>query len=255
MNFELQIDMREAAVIQGLKTLNTEYTVKPLPIGDFLINKNGIPFALYERKTYADLVASLKDSRFREQKHRMQNSPAEIQGYIIEGSYPKGPVSGIKPSTIDSILLGLALRDKYTVLYSTSPTHTAEVLTKMLVKFKEWATSASAGTAHQDALIQGSIVKKDGLTVETCYLAQLAQIPGISLVTARAIQNKWQTLAQFMNFLHGPTRSSLSELLVNDKRLGKIAAERILTYLYDPALPVVPLPPKKIVVKLKQPVV
>jgi ERCC4-type nuclease len=255
MEFELIVDNRESAVSKSLKALQQKFLVEQLSIGDFLIKRNEQPYALWERKTYSDLVASLKDSRFREQKHRMMHSTASIHGYIIEGSYPKGPINGIKPATIDSILLGLTLRDRYTVIYSTGPEHTAELLTKMLVKFNEWcsSTSVSPEIAHQDALIQGSTVKKDGLTVETCYLAQLAQIPGISVITARSISQKWPTLNKFLTFLQSPARETLSELLVNDKRLGVATAKRILTYLYDAECKTGQKVPKKIVVKLKAP--
>ena len=242
---EIILDNRETAVIACMGT--AKCSIRPLPIGDFLINgPNEEPFVILERKTYADLVASLKDSRFREQKHRIQNSPAPVKGYIIEGVYPKTALNGIKPATIDSIILGLTLRDKYVIIYSTAPQHTAEILQKIAVKYQEWTTSASVATAHQDALIQGSIVKKDGLTVQTCYLAQLAQIPGVSLVTARAISETWPTMYKFITFIHdNAALETLTNFTINDKRLGQSVAERIITYMREPKVP------KRIQIRLK----
>ena len=243
MELVLEVDNREHTVIKHLEELQVEHKIVQLPIGDMLIKDqlNDAPHALFERKTYADLVASLKDSRFREQKHRMENSTAPINGYIIEGAYPVHALNGIKPSTIDSLLLGLSLRDNFTLVYSKSPAHTAELLGKMLVKCKEWLTSASVSTAHQDALIQGSLVKKDGLTVETCYLSQLAQIPGVSLVTARAFKEKWPTMFKFVSFLNSESvdtiRAELAGFQVNGKRLGPSAADKILAFLREPKVP------------------
>jgi ERCC4-type nuclease len=246
MELVLEIDNREHTVLKHLNELQVEFTIVQLPIGDMLIKDKltEAPHALFERKTYADLVASLKDSRFREQKHRMENSTAPIKGYIIEGSYPIHALNGIKPSTIDSLLLGLSLRDNFTLIYSKNPAHTAELLGKMLVKCKEWLTSATVSTAHQDALIQGSLVKKDGLTVETCYLSQLAQIPGVSLVTARALKEKWPSMFRFLTFLNGESvdaiRVELAAFCVNGKRLGSSAAEKILDFLREPKAPKAP---------------
>jgi len=243
MELVLEVDNREHTVIKHLEEFQVEHKIVQLPIGDMLIKDqlNDAPHALFERKTYSDLVASLKDSRFREQKHRMENSTAPIKGYIIEGAYPVHPLNGIKPSTIDSLLLGLSLRDNFTLIYSKSPAHTAELLGKMLVKCKEWLTSASVSTAHQDALIQGSLVKKDGLTVETCYLSQLAQIPGVSLVTARALKEKWTTLYKFVSFLNSDNietvKTELSGFPVNGKRLGQSAAEKIISFLREQKVP------------------
>jgi ERCC4-type nuclease len=236
---ELTIDNRESAIITYLTDQKFPFKIAQLPIGDFLItDEGGVHRVLWERKSYSDLVSSLKDSRFREQKHRMQNSPALIKGYIIEGGYPKGSLHGIKPSTIDSLLLGLTIRDSYSMIYSTGTSHTGELLMKIVTKMKEWITSESASTAHQDSLIQGSIVKKDGLTIETCYLAQLACIPGISLVTSRALSAQWTTLSQFVTFINSPdiaqVKNTLSNFMINGKRLGLAAAEKIIEYLREP---------------------
>jgi len=82
------LDIRE----QGLRTLLNCVT-KQLPVGDIWIGtaeediiENGV---ILERKTVADLEASILDSRYREQRSRMISYASEKKAsvaYIIEGS-------------------------------------------------------------------------------------------------------------------------------------------------------------------------
>lgn len=91
----LIIDNREHALYEKcdlIITNNPGYTTiesAVLPIGDILIKTDeGKDVMIVERKTLADLLASIKDGRYEEQSHRLKYAsgfPAHNVVYIIEG--------------------------------------------------------------------------------------------------------------------------------------------------------------------------
>ena len=93
------LDNRENSLIKLFNDYNHEsisINVSQLPLGDVLINQNDNNLILIERKTYADLLASIKDSRFSEQSYRLSNTSNNLNThsiiYLIEGDindYPE----------------------------------------------------------------------------------------------------------------------------------------------------------------------
>lgn len=65
------------------------YMVKQVTVGDYIIVKNGVVSAIFERKTWKDMAASIKDGRIYTQHERMceieANSGVRIF-YIVEGA-------------------------------------------------------------------------------------------------------------------------------------------------------------------------
>jgi hypothetical protein len=89
---DLAVDYREAECIPFL----TGWTSKNLPVGDFWIGLSGeviVPGGIViERKQIADLEASIKDGRYREQRTRLQAFAQQYNAnvaYIIEGDLDK----------------------------------------------------------------------------------------------------------------------------------------------------------------------
>jgi ERCC4-type nuclease len=64
------LDYRES----GLSELLPGADSKPLPVGDVLVFAGGSPRLLLERKTAADLAASIVDGRWKEQTSRLQDA-------------------------------------------------------------------------------------------------------------------------------------------------------------------------------------
>ena len=90
---EIILDNREHALITSIKNLpkSDEITisVEQLCLGDILIRENGKDIILIERKTYNDLLSSIKDSRFSEQSYRLSNTSGlntHSIMYLIEGN-------------------------------------------------------------------------------------------------------------------------------------------------------------------------
>lgn len=85
---ECCIDARENKMIDLLSLGSHDFTIKMLDLGDIFLNDSN-NFLLIERKTWADLHSSIIDSRFREQRSRLQQWKSDHQKfmYIIEGHY------------------------------------------------------------------------------------------------------------------------------------------------------------------------
>jgi ERCC4-type nuclease len=256
MPYQLIVDYREAHVKVELDNMKIAHNIENLDIGDFQVrNSEGVTVGIWERKTYADLASSVSDSRYREQKHRLTTSTARYKGYIIEGMCPNPTKKyhSLHPGSIESIKIGLTCRDGFNVLHSTSTVHTAIVLSKLLKKLPEYLKEDRSTEAltekYHSALVQSSVssVKKENFTPVTCYLAQLSQLPQVSISTAKAISSRWGNMGTLTGaILHDRivTQNTISELKVGGRRIGGSVATKILNYL-------VPLP-KKITVVMKK---
>jgi ERCC4-type nuclease len=229
MEPRLVVDTREDAVIAALT--GKPHEVKQLDVGDFIIYNGESPYAIFERKTYADLVASLKDGRLKEQSHRLKNFGCPVV-YIIEGVRPKVELAGMPVATIDTIIYGLVFRDGYRVVYTTDPGHTAAMFVKVMSKMA--AGDYTETSDRTTAIVNASLAKKTGITGRTCYVIQLSQIPGVSITMAKVIADRFKTMR---DLILNATVKELSEIKINNRRLGKIIAARIISYLTDPGEP------------------
>ena len=85
------LDNRELHLKHLLEQDNETFLLKSLDLGDILFHDEENDFKLLiERKTYPDLQASLRDSRFREQRSRLLQWRTDTNHkfiYLIEGIY------------------------------------------------------------------------------------------------------------------------------------------------------------------------
>ena len=95
-NKMLIIDNREGKLIELIKntpSFTIQYELKSLQIGDIIISNDKHPdkSIIIERKCVPDMLASIKDGRYKEQKVRLQAEKLQSSGkklicYLIEGS-------------------------------------------------------------------------------------------------------------------------------------------------------------------------
>lgn len=238
MGYILRVDCREQYIISELERQGITHMVQALDIGDYqLVDEKGNIVGIWERKTYEDLASSLRDGRYREQKHRMTTSDAPYKGYILEGHCPVGKFRSLQPGAIDSIRIGIIHRDGFGLISSNGTRHTATILGKLLKKIPEYGTDRESMTdKYQGALVNSEIsgVKKENLTPETCYIAQLALIPQISYQSAKAIAAEYPTMSHLITAINVDRKATATRLTnirpTGGKRLG-IAGARICSYL------------------------
>ena len=183
---------------------------KVLHLGDFIIQTDDDKIiTIIERKTIADLLASIKDSRYEEQSLRLSNCeecrPENII-YIIEGSTLA--LGSKEKKLVYSVITSLHFFKGFRPIRTGSPHETAELLLGMMDKLVRNLTKNvplyitnlencepnNVSTTPYCNVVKK--VKKENITPENIGEIMLCQIPGISSVTAVAI------MKHFTSFYH-----------------------------------------------------
>jgi len=134
----LVLDNRE----KDLKEAFPNALYENLDIGDIKIIYNNQIFLLIERKTIKDVISSIKDGRYREQKKRLLSSPVPKNRimYLIEGSLSSLSNLNNYNSNMLSIfgmIINTLFRDNLIVLRMENINETIYFIKRILEKLKE----------------------------------------------------------------------------------------------------------------------
>jgi crossover junction endonuclease MUS81 len=270
---ELIIDIRERKLIDLLKEdtrfEDVKLTIKAMEIGDIEIRyqnpKPKFEHKRYtikiERKTKQDLLASINDGRYHEQKYRLldwqKQSINHSALYIIEEVGNIGNDNKPEPSPIVGSILNTAVRDHMGMLMSKNLNETVNVIygifhrlskdPKKYVKeeLKNSNTIVCNDENQPDSTLESNIEyvqsidvrkKKEYLSKEGIFIMQLTQIPGISINIATLIQQKFKDLRTFITELDSVNEEKekiklLSEINMGQRRIGPKLSKNIIFYL------------------------
>jgi ERCC4-type nuclease len=204
------------------KKKRIEIVIGNLPIGDILIQKIvDKTLLIIERKTFSDLLASIKDGRYEEQSHRLLNAggvPPHSIIYLLEGMFSSLREPSHK-KIIYSAMTSLNYFKGFSLMRTSSVCETAEWLIAMADKLdreleKEIVKNIldePVGGGNVNESVEGIVigspvpysnfvkkVKKENITPENIGEIVLSQIPGISAVTATAIMKKFSTFPKLL---------------------------------------------------------
>ena len=223
----IRIDNREHDLIQLVNQLiltipafkELQVTVEALPLGDIILTENDTDKVIIERKSLADLLASIKDGRYEEQSYRlngMQGHANHNTIYLIEGDVNK--INNLKNErmTAYSAMFSLNYYKGFSVFRTFNIDETAlficNTAAKMIrttdklpyyqIKFLQ-QTDGDTVTEPQvntskDYVGLVKTVKKDNITPDNIAEIMLCQIPGISAATAISIMEKFKTLSNLI---------------------------------------------------------
>lgn len=229
------LDVREHKLKEVWDATKLPCESQALPIGDWAMQNNeGETLCLVERKTLADLHASLRDGRWDEQKARIQaNRGTALVVYVIEddGRSRLDESSGWKLSCI----LGAQVRDRTHVIQTKNPRETFQVLCKLWTKLQDgsWVPESECFVAPSRALRKG-----DNVTPAVVWRSQLACVPRVSMAIATQIAEAYPSLWELQR---RATEADLATLRISDKRrLGPVLAKAIASAFLESALPRVP---------------
>jgi len=156
----LKLDIREKRLIQLINNANTEYnfTIKTenLALGDIIIcDDDETELLLIERKSLADLAASIKDGRYSEQSYRLNSYSLHNHNiiYLIEGNlsmfgsnyhsnYNRN--QRINKKSLQSSILTLLYYKGFSVLRTMSIEETCEMILQMCDKIGREKTKKKA---------------------------------------------------------------------------------------------------------------
>ena len=255
----LQIDNREVKLIDLLKSRNVPYTTENLQIGDIIIsNIDKTNQIILERKTLCDLVASIKDGRYREQKIRLTAEKVRSNGGIVFGYIIEGDSIANLSQTDQNLAFGgiisSTFRDNIPVLRTNSLDETLNLIlrlvercTKNIGEFfpiqtqndESVSTVASLNTVYLQNVKKN---KKDNLTPDTWFHLALVNIPSVSDTIAAKITDHYPSLQSLITAYTNPDTNEdekkqlLAEIVLtqNEKtkrRIGKVVSERVYQYI------------------------
>lgn len=268
MGIQLLIDHREHGIVQLHRTLFPEATepevqIVSLDSGDFQVlwPEERLHY-VFERKTFADLAASIKDGRYREQKARLLATfrPDQLT-YLLEDlnterifhASSRHGFFGLSKSAYQSFLLHARYRDGIHIHISSGTEETLQYLLEFMqrlrahpeyfrrgvaeapIDMKEGgAATASASASATTAYIQHCAIKtrkKDNLTPTVCFQLQLGQIPGISATLATSLSQQVGSMRELMEKLTPMAYPEAIRWLQSVPLIGKKKAEVICQYL------------------------
>lgn len=233
------IDNREAKLLQIImeRDLDSYKDIisihkEQLDISDIIINYNDQLLFYYERKTVSDLVASIKDGRYKEQKARLLSSNANSINYIIEGDSITSIKNKNNQKMITSAYINSIYRDNINILFSNDLNDTATLLlliaTKIIDNPSNFINKPTINTDYID-VCKIKTEKNKNIDKKTCYLLQLSQIPTISKELAKNIYNEYPSLSSLLVALN--TTEDKIGLLTKIDKIGKTKATTIINYL------------------------
>ena len=257
---EIVVDVREHALIEKLNGLvaasstsssgpKIKIETAALLLGDVLFRTDvTTELILFERKSFTDLLASIKDGRYDEQSHRIIHTSglhAHNIVYVIEGIFStlRNPAD---KKIILSAMTSLSYFKGFSVVRTATVTETAELIWAMANKIqKEFekgkpipsynntnintkVESNSAEPAEsilqtggiEPAVSYGNFVKKskrENITPENIGEILLAQIPGISNHIATEI----------LKHFGGSFTRLIDEIRTNPEKLDAIYLETV----------------------------
>jgi ERCC4-type nuclease len=205
-----------AAVI----TTNHEIKSERLPLGDIILHdpRQGEQkdIVIFERKTLADLAASIRDGRYKEQSFRLIETAAASGFhkhnivYIIEGDLARYDErhTQITKTALQSAMVSLMYYKGFSVARTMNVVETAELILNFADKVaKESAagakpaydgddtttttTTTTATPAQAYSEVSAKKEKRDYITRENIGEIMLAQVPGVSAKMAAAILAKY----------------------------------------------------------------
>jgi ERCC4-type nuclease len=251
------IDERETALYNKCVELNTFATVQivkqVLPIGDILFKTDDDlkTLCIIERKSLADLLASIKDGRYEEQSYRLSNNgECSLHNviYIIEGimSTLRTPM---EKRLVFSSITSLNYFKGFSVLRSSSVTETAELLlfaadkiARGLAEGNQPATGSITNATvggEQNYCTVVKKVKKENVTPQNIAEIILCQIPGISSTNAIAIMKKFTSISDLIDKIRVDP-NCLDDIRIENngksRKIGKNCVDGIRNYLLPAAL-------------------
>ena len=251
---EIIIDNRENSLINLFKIYKSEninVSVKQLALGDILIKEDEKEIILIERKTYADLLASIKDGRFNEQSYRLSNTSnmnTHSIIYLIEGDINK--FDELEKKMLYSSITSLYYYKGYSIFKTNNVNESYELIKQITEKIYREKLKNTKNYLYIKQPIVADVsgnelsainycdvvkkVKKDNVVKENIGQIMLSQIPGVSSTSAIAILKDFENFSQFMKKINENTEF-LNEITTESKgkrrKLSKNTVKKIIDYL------------------------
>ena len=210
-------------------TTTHEIKTERLPLGDIILHDAGTgrDIAIFERKTLADLAASIRDGRYKEQSYRLIETAAATGFhthniiYIIEGdlAHYNERHSQITKTALQSAMVSLMYYKGFSVIRTMNVGETVDFILHFADKVAKESgdgmrpaynvggggddTVSAVTTTQAYSEVSAKKEKRDYITRENIGEIMLAQVPGVSAKIAAAILAKYGgSIYEFLGDLH-----------------------------------------------------
>ena len=240
MMMKLVIDAREHEFIQYCREKITDYPhitmeVAPLDLGDMEIQYNDQKLLVWERKTFPDLLSSIKDGRYAEQSHRLLHEyrPNQIV-YLIEGIFSQIKTDGEKKTALSAMTTLAFFKGVHLWRSVQVQDSVFQVLACCDKIYREYERGNAFEKIETEQVSYSNFVKKvkkENITPENIGEIFLCQIPGINTNTAKALMAKTNgNFFQFMEMVRN-NPDELHNTMVGTRRIAKTIVTKLGLYL------------------------
>ena len=249
--FFVKIDARERELVPLIRekmgeTEHITIVVESLPLGDIIFCKDEQELLIIERKSVADLAASIKDGRYQEQSYRLDGTELHNHNivYLIEGNMSR---AAFDKSALYSSMFSLQYYKGFSVWRTFSIDETATILCNSI---KYLAKSAATRTGYyvnkktdepknacdKDYVNVVKTIKKDNVTPNNIGEIMLCQIPGVSSNTALSIMAHFKCMINLIADLQQHGASCLDNVELKNakgasRKLNKTCVANLVKFL------------------------
>jgi ERCC4-type nuclease len=242
---QLVVDYRERELIKLLHNYShiTPIITENLAVGDILFRIKETPVFIIERKTIPDLVASIKDGRYRNQKQRIHQAFKPNQClYLIEGNLPSVDCEQIQNLSVKSVygsIIHTMFRDGNFVYRTHSVEESAAFISDLDTRWRALTTDWFQ-VSDNNTVISCPMKRKGDISPITCFEYQLSQIPSISNNKAKIISSKFPSMKSLITYLdtipsddrvHNLVEQCVVQVGDKQKKIGKSSALKIINFL------------------------
>jgi ERCC4-type nuclease len=225
----------------GLRELLPQWPIAHLPVADIWIgvSQDSSPSAdgpvakgiMIERKSAADLEASILDGRYREQRSRLMTYATEKKAhvaYIIEGELDRLGATLTKQALMKHITR-LALRYKIAVFQTACLKETAELCALLRDQWTTDPTTFEQPTTMTYIETRGKSRQENSDDPAVFATSVLQACRGISSTGAQAILAVFKNLEGIM----AATEQQFAAVQVGKQKLGQVKAARLYSLLHS----------------------
>lgn len=252
---------KKDVILSELMRNGVKYDIRKLHVGDFLWVCREVPShaslshrvsrkevrelvlpVVIERKRMDDLVRSIKDGRFREQKFRLQQCGLSRPVYLVEESHGSvAPGLGMPETTYLQAIVNTQVINGFTVKVVRSQRESAAYLTIMTRYLQTKYQNMTLRSAQLQELkgnqtcpssemgmsllpfseFNTASMKNQQLTVQEMFAKHLLQLHGVSVDKARAVVDKYGTPSLLMTAYEEAANTHEAKKLLADLKWGK----------------------------------
>ena len=233
---KLLVDNREPKGLKELLSVRLEDKIEflNLEIGDFqIVDDSNNVLLLVERKSYDDLISSIKDGRYSEQSYRLNEFPLDNHKiyYLIEGDTTnfinKNDQTQVK--MLFSSIFSLSFLKNFSIMKSNGWLESSEFLIRFFEKIETLKISNNQ-TKEYSSVIKTS--KKSNITKDNINEVMLMQIPGISSNVANQLISQYKSIDNLIKNLR-ENKDCLDNFKIKNKNSDRKISKTIIFNIKD----------------------